>query len=280
MNAWLTDVFGMYYLGVATMVCINVIIVSGLNLITGITGQLSLGHAAFMSLGAYFTAIVTTKFGVPFFLSVPMAVLFAALIGALLGLPILRMRGDYLAIATLGFGEIVRVVILNMPIANRALGIYGIPPATTFVLAAVLMVVALLFCYRLEHSRVGLALRSIRDNEIAAEMMGVDIARYKILAFTVGSGLSGLGGVLYAHHITYISPNDFGFMKSIEYLSMLVLGGLGSLTGVVAGSLVLTTAPEVLRFLSEYRMIMYGGVLVLIMIFRPQGIFGKIKAEL
>jgi len=268
-----------YFLQIATMTCINIVIVLGLNLITGVTGQLSLGHAAFMSLGAYCSALLALKLNMPFWVCLSAGTAFAGIMGALLGIPILRLRGDYLAIATLGFGEIVRVVILNTPFAGKALGLYAIPQYTTFFVALLAVILGIIFMYRFENSRHGLALRSIREDEIAAEMMGVDIAKYKILAFAVGSAFAGLGGSLYAHFLTYINPNDFGFMKSIEQLCMIVLGGMGSITGAAAGAVVLSTVPELLRFASEYRMVTYGIVLIVMMIFRPQGLFGKIRVN-
>lgn len=273
-------IFNDYTLQIITVTSINIIIVSGLNLITGVTGQLSLGHSAFMSIGAYSSALLMMKAGLPFELALVAATLIAAFMGALLGLPILRMRGDYLAIATLGFCEITRVFFLNFPLAGKALGINSIPYKTTTILTVVLAALGLLFMRNLERSRFGLALRSIREDEIASEMMGINIARYKVLAFAIGSAFAGLGGALYAHQITFISPNDFGFMKSIELVCMLVLGGMGSLLGVVAGTLALTAIPEILRFASEYRLVMYGVVLIFMMVFRPQGLFGKIRVNI
>lgn len=273
-------IFNDYTLQIITITCINIIIVSGLNLITGVTGQLSLGHSAFMSIGAYASALLMMKGGLPFPLAIASATVIAGFMGALLGLPILRLRGDYLAIATLGFCEIVRVFFLNLPIAGKALGINSIPYETTTLLTVILAAFGLIFMRNLERSRFGLALRSIREDEIASEMMGINIARYKVFAFAIGSAFAGLGGALYAHQITFISPNDFGFMKSIELLCMLVLGGMGSLVGVVAGTLALTAIPEVLRFVSEYRLVTYGVVLIFMMVFRPQGLFGKIKVNI
>lgn len=273
-------IFNDYTTQIVTITCINIIIVSGLNLITGVTGQLSLGHSAFMSIGAYASALLMMKAGFPFWLSLISATMLAAFMGALLGLPILRLRGDYLAIATLGFCEIVRVFFLNLPVAGKALGVNSIPYETTMLLTLVLAALGLLFMRNLERSRFGLALRSIREDEIASEMMGINIARYKVLAFSIGSAFAGLGGALYAHQITFISPNDFGFMKSIEFVCMLVLGGMGSLLGVVAGTLALTAIPEILRFASEYRLVTYGVVLIFMMVFRPQGLFGKIRVNI
>lgn len=268
-----------YITQIITITCINIIIVLGLNLITGVTGMLSLGHSAFMSIGAYTSAIFMLKLGVPFIFSILVATFMSALAGILLGLPILRLRGDYLAIATLGFCEIVRVIFLNLPVAGRALGLHSIPDKTSAPLVLILAVLGILFMRNLERSKFGLALRSIREDEIASEMMGINVAKYKVMAFAIGSAFAGLGGALYAHQITFISPNDFGFMKSIELLCMLVLGGMGSLVGVVAGTVTLTAIPEILRFASEYRMITYGVVLIFMMVFRPQGLFGKIRVN-
>lgn len=268
-----------YVIQVATNTGINIIMVLGLNLITGVTGQLSLGHAAFMSIGAYSSAFISIKLGAPFAISLLCGTLAGAIFGAVLGIPILRLRGDYLAIATLGFGEIIRVFLLNTDFLGGALGIYNIPDATNFWNVLAFVIFTIFFMYRLEKSRHGMAIKSIREDEIASEMMGINIARYKIISFTIGSGFAALGGTLYAHFMTYINPVDFGFMKSIEQLCMLVLGGMGSIFGAVIGTIVLSTIPEFLRFASEYRMLTYGVVLIIMMIFRPQGLFGKIKVN-
>lgn len=264
---------------------INIITVLGLNLITGVTGQLSLGHSAFFSIGAYTSALLMLMLGVPFGVALVTATLMAGLIGGLFGIPILRLRGDYLAIATLGFCEIVRVVILNLKVTihgsekllSTSLG--GIPGSTNLILVLSLAVLAALFMAALERSKFGLALRSIREDEVAYQMMGIDVARHKILSFAIGSAFAGLGGALYASYMTVISPGDFGFMRSIEMLCMLVLGGMGSIVGVIAGTTVLTAIPELLRFAQEYRMIMYGIVLIFMMVFRPRGLFGSIRVN-
>ena len=209
----------------------------------------------------------------------------AGVVGGVFGIPILRLRGDYLAIATLGFCEIVRVIILNIKVElygtekllSTSLG--GIPGDTTLILVLSLTVLSVLFMIGLERSKFGLALRSIREDEVASQMMGIDIARHKILSFAIGSAFAGLGGALYASFMTVLSPGDFGFMKSIEMLCMLVLGGMGSIIGVIAGTTVLTAIPEILRFANEYRMIMYGVVLIFMMVFRPRGLFGKIRVN-
>lgn len=264
---------------------INIITVLGLNLITGVTGQLSLGHSAFFSIGAYTSALLMMTSGVPFGIAIVLATLMAGVVGGVFGIPILRLRGDYLAIATLGFCEIVRVIILNIKVElygtekllSTSLG--GIPGDTTLILVLSLTVLSVLFMIGLERSKFGLALRSIREDEVASQMMGIDIARHKILSFAIGSAFAGLGGALYASFMTVLSPGDFGFMKSIEMLCMLVLGGMGSIIGVIAGTTVLTAIPEILRFANEYRMIMYGVVLIFMMVFRPRGLFGKIRVN-
>lgn len=264
---------------------INIIIVLGLNLITGVTGQLSLGHAAFVSIGAYSSSILMMSLGVPFGVALVAAFVIAGLVGGLFGIPILRLHGDYFAIATLGFCEVVRVIMMNMKATingesqRLSLSLSNIPQHISIPLVLILVILAILFMIRLEKSKFGLALRSIREDEIASQMMGINIARHKVLSFAIGSAFAGLGGALLASYITAISPNDFGFTRSIELLCMLVLGGMGSIVGVIAGTTILTAIPEVLRFASEYRMIMYGVVLIIMMVFRPKGLFGNIRVN-
>ena len=259
--------------------------VLGLNLITGVTGQLSLGHAAFVSIGAYSSSILMMSLGVPFGVALIAAFIIAGLVGGLFGIPILRLHGDYFAIATLGFCEVVRVIMMNMKATingesqRLSLSLSNIPQHISIPLVLILVVFAVLFMIRLEKSKFGLALRSIREDEIASQMMGINIARHKVLSFAIGSAFAGLGGALLASYITAISPNDFGFTRSIELLCMLVLGGMGSIVGVIAGTTILTAIPEVLRFASEYRMIMYGVVLIIMMVFRPKGLFGNIRVN-
>ena len=264
---------------------INIITVLGLNLITGVTGQLSLGHSAFFSIGAYTSALLMLMLGIPFWGALIIAALMAGLIGGLFSVPILRLRGDYLAIATLGFCEIVRVILINLKVEINgrtkflSTSLSDIPRETTLILVLVLVVLSVLFMAAVERSKFGLALRSIREDEVASQMMGINIASHKILSFAIGSAFAGLGGALYASYITVISPGDFGFMRSIEMLCMLVLGGMGSIVGVIAGTVVLTSIPEILREIQDYRMIMYGIVLILMMVFRPRGLFGKIRVN-
>lgn len=256
---------------------IYIIMALGLNLITGVTGQLSLGHAAFMSIGAYTSSLLSMKLGLPFGVALLGGSLTAAFFGVLLGFPTLRLTGDYLAMATLGFAEIVRVILTNLEVTGGALGLSPIPYKTTMPLVLISVILIVFAMARIERSRFGRALLAIREDEIAAETMGINTFRYKIVAFALGSFCAGLGGSLYAHFITYINPVDFGFNKSIEILNMVVLGGMGSIPGTILGSVVLTIAPEFLRFVEQYRMLFYGALLVIMMIFRPNGLLGGVN---
>ncbi|MHB9143805.1 MAG: branched-chain amino acid ABC transporter permease [Symbiobacteriia bacterium] len=265
-----------YPKGILVFAGINVIITLGLNLITGVTGQLSLGHAAFMGIGAYAAAISTVALHLPFGVALLVGGLLSAAFGVLLGFPTLRLTGDYLAIATLGFAEIVRVVNTNLTITNGAVGYYGIKKLVDLPLVVALAVAAVFFVSWLENSRNGRAMRAVREDEIAATACGVNTTFYKIQAFAVGAFLAGVGGGLYAHTTTFIQPPDFGFLKSVELLSMVVLGGMGSIPGTILGAVVLSAAPELLRSLSDYRMLVYGGLLIVLMIFRPGGLLGGV----
>lgn len=269
-----------YFLQIIVNIGIGVILALGLNVVTGLTGQLSLGHAAFMSIGAFTSALLTIRLGMPFSLNLILTGVVTAAIGALIGLPILRLTGDYLAICTLGFAEIVKVVFLNLDITNKALGL-TVPSANTTipmpVIVWIVVLLALLLVSFIHNSRFGRALKAVRGDEIAAEAMGINVTRYKVQSFAIGAFLAGVGGGLYAHFISYINPSDFGFLKSIDILSMIVLGGLGSIAGSFIGATVLSAAPEFLRFMATYRMLVYGGLLVFMMIFRPNGLMGGVN---
>ncbi|SHI34588.1 amino acid/amide ABC transporter membrane protein 2, HAAT family (TC 3.A.1.4.-) [Desulfofundulus thermosubterraneus DSM 16057] len=259
------------------LVGIFIIAALGLNLITGLCGQLTFGHAAFLSIGAYTAAILTRDYHVPFLASLILGGLMAAIFGILLGIPVLKLTGDYLGIATLGFGEIVRVAFTNMKITGGAIGLAAIPRASNLVNVTVFVILAVVAVVLLENSRFGRALKAIREDEIAAEAMGVNTMWYKIQAFGIGCFLAGISGGFYAHMLQYLNPNDFGFLKSFEILNFVVLGGLGSIPGTIVGTTVLTLAPEFLRFVQEYRMMIYGLLLVLMMIFRPNGLLGGVN---
>ena len=269
-----------YYLQIIVNIGIGIILALGLNVVTGLTGQLSLGHAAFMSIGAFISAIFTIKLGLPFSVNLILTGFCTAAVAAVIGLPILRLTGDYLAICTLGFAEIVKVVFLNLDITNRALGLTVPAPNTTIPMPVIVWITVILsiVCVTFVHSsRFGRALMAVRGDEIAAEAMGINVTLYKVQSFALGAFLAGVGGGLYAHFMGYINPSDFGFLKSVDILSMIVLGGLGSITGSVIGATILSAAPEFLRFMANYRMLVYGGLLVCMMIFRPNGLMGGIN---
>lgn len=277
MESLLLTYVDIYYLQIMVLIGINIILALGLNIITGVTGQLSMGHAGFMSIGAYTSAILAVHYGLPFGICFLAGGVMAALVGVVIGIPTLRLEGDYLAMVTIGFAEIVRVVFLNMEIAGRGMGLSGIPATTNFSLVWILVIVIVLLNTGLLKSRPGRALYSIREDEIAAEASGVNTTLYKVLAFAIGTFMAGIGGSLYAHYLTYISPQDFGFMKSVELLNMVVLGGMGSIPGTILGTVILTIAPEVLRFVQDYRLLFYGALLVTLMIFRPNGLLGDVR---
>ena len=277
METFLAQNVDAYYLRIMIFIGINIILALGLNLITGVTGQLSMGHAGFMSLGAYTSAILSVHFSAPFFVAVLGGALVAALFGFLIGIPTLRLDGDYLAMVTIGFAEIIRVFFLNFEPGGKAVGFSGIPQYTNFTTVWLIVVVVIILNSKLLYSRAGRSLYAIRENEIAAESCGVNTFYMKILAFTAGSFLGGLGGGLYAHYMYYINPQDFGFMKSIELLNMVVLGGMGSIPGTILGTVILTIAPEMLRIVAEYRLLFYGALLVILMIFRPNGLLGDVR---
>lgn len=261
---------------------INILLANGLNLISGITGQLSLGHAGFMSVGAYVSASLSLRFGQPgLFLPILLAGGIAAgLLGALVGLPTLRLKGDYLAIVTLGFNEVIRVVFLNLEAIGGARGLPQIPQRTSLMLVILCVAWTLLSIYRWMHSYFGRAFLAIREDEIAAQAIGISTTQYKTLAFSIGAFLAGIAGGLFAHQLTYINPAIFSFTKSFEVLTMLVLGGLGSLSGCTLAAIALTFLPEALRPLQQwthvdFRMVIYSTVLIVLMLTRPKGLLGK-----
>jgi branched-chain amino acid transport system permease protein len=280
MLAGLVNSIDPYFLQILVNIGIGITLALGLNIITGLTGQLSLGHAAFMSVGAFTGALLTLKTGAPFYLNLLLSGLMTSAVAALIGWPILRLTGDYLAICTLGFAEIVKVVFLNLEITNKALGLTVPAPRSALPMPVIVLMVVILTIVAsafIQNSRFGRALKAIRDDEIAAESMGINIARYKVQSFAVSAFMAGVGGCLYAHFLGYINPSDFGFLKSVDMLSMIVLGGLGSIPGAVLGASILSAAPEFLRFMSQYRMLVYGALLVFLMVFRPNGLLGGVN---
>jgi len=268
-----------YYSGILTMICINIIMAVSLNLATGFLGQLVLGHAGFMSVGAYAAALFTMYSGLPTMISFPIALVIggavAALFAIIIGIPALRLRGDYLAIITLGFGEIIRVLVLNIPVTGGAAGLSGIEPLTTFPYVFFLAVLTVAIIFAFIKSRHGRAVIAIREDEIAAEASGINTTYYKLLAFVFSAVFAGIAGGLYAHNLCVLDPGKFDFNYSIEFLIMVVLGGMGSITGSVIAAIALTILPEALRDFSSYRMLLYSIILICVMLFKPSGLMGQ-----
>lgn len=273
---------------------INIILAVSLNLVNGVTGQFSIGHAGFMAVGAYTSAWLTfycrDNFGLNFAEpgAVEMMALVATIVGGaflsagigyVVGLPSLRLKGDYLAIVTLGFGEIIRVSVLNIEALGGARGYSGIPKLVDFLWVYLFVVFTLFIISRLVRSARGRAFLAVREDEIAAENMGVNITQTKVHAFTYGAFFAGIAGGLYAHYLTVLSPSAFDFNRSFEVIIMVVLGGMGSISGSVFAAVLLTFLKEYLRDLNDYtgvdlRMVIYAAILILLMLTRPGGLFG------
>ena len=257
------------------LICINIILSTSLNMINGYTGQFSIGHAGFLAVGAYVGAIMTVKLELGFVVALIAGTVAAGFLGFLIGLPTLRLNGDYLAIATLGLGEIIRICILNIDYVGGASGLMGIPRLTTFTIAFWIMVAILFFIKNFKNSAPGRACLAIRENEIAADTMGIDTTRYKVMAFTIGAAFAGTAGVLFSHYFFIAHPASFTFMRSFDILTMVVLGGLGSMTGAVTGAVLLTFISAYLAEFPEWRMIIYSLTMIILMLRRPQGLFGS-----
>ncbi|MDZ4083643.1 MAG: branched-chain amino acid ABC transporter permease [Bdellovibrionales bacterium] len=288
---------------VMLLILTNVVLATSLNLVNGFTGQFSLGHAGFMAVGAYTSAWLVTRPELAVlpdylrFLLLPIAAgLLAAVAGYIVGLPSLRLRGDYLAIVTLGFGEIIRVILLNSDAVGGARGLYGIPSTAAvpsigmsefvaqFSVASIWTVITFVTLWRIVHSAKGRAFLSVREDEIAAEAMGINITQTKVRAFVISAFFAGVGGALFAHSVKYLNPATFTFTKSVDIIIMIVLGGMGSFTGSVIAAAIITVLPEmVLRELQQItgvdlRMVIYSLMLILFMILRPSGILGTREA--
>lgn len=283
-------------------IAINIILATSLNLINGFTGQFSIGHAGFMAVGAYSSAFFTVNYGkaiesnfafagetvaasVVLLLAVFIGGAVAAVAGLIVGIPSLRLKGDYLAIVTLGFAEIIRIVILNIDSVGGATG-YQVPGYANFFSIGIFAVITIVVIHNIVRSDAGRALISIREDELAAEAMGVNSTRYKVVSFVIGSAFAGIAGVLFAHYNRFLSTNDFQFIKSFEIIIMIVIGGMGSITGAILGAIIVTLLPELLRQLPEIqvgsatfkfadlRLVIFALILILTMILRPQGILG------
>ncbi|MFH1074690.1 MAG: branched-chain amino acid ABC transporter permease [Candidatus Firestonebacteria bacterium] len=286
------------YLSVFVITMIYIILALGLNIVVGFCGLLALGFAAFYGIGAYITAILTVKFGFTFFPAIIFVIIGSGIVGFASGLPVMRLRGDYLAIVTLGLGEITRIFINNFEsLTNGPKGISGIPnpsffgisfttPWSFYYLLLVFTGFSIYLVRALENSRIGRAWIAIREDEIAASSVGINITKMKLFAFVLGSIMAGLAGFLFAQFQTFVSPDSFTFIDSAMILCAVVLGGLGSIPGVIIGSIILSMLPELLRDImpgfADYRMLFFGMILIVMMLFRPQGIFSNLrrKAEL
>lgn len=276
----ISGVIDMYYEGILVMAGINIILAVSLNMTTGFLGQLTLGHAGFMAVGAYASALFTLNSGMNLpdtlllIVSLIIGGIIASVFGFIVGVPALRLRGDYLGIITLGFGEIIRVLLINLEITGGALGLRNISLISTFDNIFWIMALIVIVIFSLMNSSHGRNIISIRENEIAAEAVGVNTSFYKIYTFVLSAFFAGVAGGLFAHYMTVLDPKKFNFMFSIEILVMVVLGGMGSITGSIIAAIVLTFLPELLRDLSDYRLLIYSLVLLVVMLFRPTGLLG------
>ncbi|WP_342600954.1 branched-chain amino acid ABC transporter permease [Psychrobacillus sp. FSL H8-0483] len=265
-----------FYSNTLIVISINIILAVSLHLVIGITGQFSIGHAGFLAVGAYISAIVTMRLDLPFVVAIIVGGIVAALAGLIVGIPSLRLKGDYLAIATLGFAEIIRIVFLNIDYVGGAAGMQ-VSHLTTWTYVFICLVITILVIVNFTNSRHGIAAISVRENEIASDAMGINTTYYKVVAFAIGSFFAGVAGALYAHNFYIIQPSQFGFLKSFDILIFVVLGGLGSLSGAVLSAILLTVVSTYLQEYPETRMIIYSLVLILVMLYRPKGLMGTME---
>jgi len=261
------------------LICINIILAVSLNLITGFTGQFSLGHAGFMSIGAYTCALILLRYPTiwGFLAGLVAGGILAMIAGILIGFPTLRLKGDYLAIGTLGFAEIIRVIFQNMEITGGPSGLASIPRMATWPWMIGLTILSILIINNYIKSYRGRAGIAIREDEIAAEAMGINSTKYKVMAFAIGALFAGIAGGLYASYFYFISPAKFGFLTSINVLVIVVLGGMGSLSGSVIAAIILTLLTTWLRGLTGVNNIIYGVLLIAMMLFRPKGLMGTVE---
>lgn len=263
----------MYYSNLFITIAINIILAVSLHLVIGITGQFSIGHAGFLAVGAYISAIFTTNLAWPFPVALVMGAIVAAIAGLIVGIPTLRLKGDYLAIATLGFAEIIRIIFLNIDYVGGAAGMQ-VNYMTTWTYAFFAVLITVIAISNFTNSRHGRACIAVREDEIAADAMGINTTYYKVLAFAIGSFFAGLAGGLFSHNFFIIQPSQFGFLKSFDILIYVVLGGLGSLSGAIIAAILLTVISLYLQDFPETRMIIYSLVLIIVMLYRPAGLMG------
>jgi len=268
-----------YGMSVLRLICINIVLAVSLNVTVGNLGQITLGHAGFMSIGAYTAALFSKAGIVPglpgYLIGLILGGIFACIVGILIGIPALRLKGDYLAIVTLAFGEIIRVLIEYFNFTGGAQGLSGIPVMQNFLVIFLITVISVALMFNTMTSKHGRAVLSIRDDEIASESSGINITYFKTYAFALSAFFAGIAGGMYAHNIGVIGAKVFDYNRSFDILVMVVLGGMGSFTGAILSAIVLTIIPELLRQFAEYRMIFYSLALIIVMIFRPEGLMGR-----
>ena len=267
-----------YWLGVATLTGIYMIAILGMSILTGFTGLFSMGHAGFMAIGAYTSALLTKTFGLPIFMGVISGMAAALLIGLIIGYPTLKLKGDYFVIATLGIGQATKLIIENLPgITGGSRGLTGIPGGSSFPVVLIIVIAVIWILKNFLTSKQGRNCIAVREEELATASIGAKVSNYKLLAMGISCALCGLSGALLAHYMHYLSPTMFTMLKSDELVMTVILGGCGSLTGSVIASMILIPLPEILRFgaVQEWRMVFYGLLVVLVIIFKPSGLMGN-----
>ena len=266
-----------YIKGILMLVGINLMVVLGLSLLTGFTGLFSFGHAGFMAIGGYVAAILTLNYNVPFIIALIIGGIAAMLMGLLIGSFTLNLKGDYFCIATLGFGESVRLIFDNLQFFGGARGLSSIPMVATLPKIAVICVIGVLGLVWLINSRHGRNMIAIREEELAAQAIGINVFKYKMTSLGISAFYAGVGGALLAHYLGYLQPFMFALIKSTEYTIMVIFGGLGSIGGSVIGAFVLTSLPELFRTFASWRLVIYGAAIILVMVTRPQGLMGGME---
>ncbi|AWB45588.1 branched-chain amino acid ABC transporter permease [Paenibacillus sp. CAA11] len=276
-----------YFIHIVIMIGIFSVLSMSLNIIIGYAGQFALGHAAFYGIGAYAAALLMIHLGLSFWIALPASAIIAGFFGFILGSPVIRLRGDYLGIVTLGFGEIVRLIFVNwVDVTRGPMGLPGIPAPSLFgytfsgklefyYLILILAVITYFVIHRVVHSGIGLSLLTVREDETLSASIGIRPNRYKLLAFTLGGFFAGAAGAFWAAYISFISPDAFRYMDSVNILAMVILGGSASLPGSILGAVIMVVTPEILRYVSDYRMILMGLAIVMMMIFKPSGFWGE-----
>ncbi|MCT4619774.1 MAG: branched-chain amino acid ABC transporter permease [Marinisporobacter sp.] len=263
-----------YIKGILILSGINLLAVLGLSLLTGFTGLFSFGHAGFMAIGAYFTATMTVKFGIPFIPALMIGGLAAAMVSLVIGKLTLNLKGDYFCIATLGFGEAIRLILDNVQYFGGARGWPGIPLDTTLINVVVINIIAIVILIHLIKSRHGRNMMAVREEELASQIIGINVFKYKMISLAISAAYAGVAGGLLGHYTGFLQPKMFQLIKSTELTIIVIFGGLGSISGSVIGAVVLTALPELLRTFAKWRLVVYGATVIFIMISRPKGLMG------